>query len=145
VRCVTAATGIIGTVAGTGTFGFSGDGGSASMAVLNTPTGLALNNGSLYIADLNNQRVRQIAADGSISTVAGNGTPSYAGDGLPAVGASLDGPDGLAFDPAGNLYIADTQNSRARRVDPSGVITTFAGNVTSPDSAATVIRPPSHP
>jgi uncharacterized protein (TIGR03437 family) len=126
--CVTAATGIIGTVAGTGTFGFSGDGGSASMAVLNTPTGLALNNGSLYIADLNNQRVRQIAADGSISTVAGNGTPSYAGDGLPAVGASLDGPDGLAFDPAGNLYIADTQNSRARRVDPSGVITTFAGN-----------------
>ena len=131
VRCVTAATGIIATVAGTGTFGFGGDGGSASMAVLNTPTGLAFNNGTLYIADTSNQRVRAVAASGTISTVAGNGTPSYAGDGLPAAGASLNSPTGLAFDPSGNLYIADSQNSRVRVVNPAGIIATFAGNGTS--------------
>lgn len=129
VRSVTAATGIIDTVAGTGAFGFGGDGGTALTAVLNAPTGLALGNGSLYIADRNNQRVRAVAG-GTISTVAGNGTPTYAGDGLPAVSASLDGPNGLAFDAAGNLYIADTQNSRVRMVGPGGVITTFAGNGT---------------
>jgi len=128
VRAVTAATGIINTVAGNGTFGFGGDGGSASMAVLNAPAGLALSNGSVYIADQGNQRVRRVTAGGTISTVAGNGTPSYAGDGLPAVSASLDGPNGLTFDPAGNLYIADTGNGRVRRVDPSGTITTFAGS-----------------
>jgi len=130
VRCVTAATGIINTVAGNGTFGFGGDGGSALMAVLNTPTGVAFNNGTLYIGDTSNQRVRAVVA-GTISTVAGNGTPSYAGDGLPAAGASLDGPTGLAFDPSGNLYIADTQNNRVRIVNPAGVIATFAGNSTS--------------
>ena len=130
VRCVAAATGILNTVAGDGTFGFSGDGGSALLAVLNTPTGLALNHGSLYVADLENERVRQIAADGSISTVAGNGIPSTEGDGQPAISASLYGPSALAFDPAGNLYIADTRSNRVRRVDLSGVIATFAGNGT---------------
>jgi uncharacterized protein (TIGR03437 family) len=128
VRLVTAATGILNTVAGDGTFGYSGDGGSAPMAVLHAPAGLALSNGSLDIADQGNHRVRQVTADGSIFTVAGNGTPSYSGDGLAAVSAGLDGPTGLAFDPSGNLYIADTENSRVRRVDPSGVVTTFAGN-----------------
>ena len=128
VRSVTTATGIINTVAGSGTFGFSGDGGSASMAVLSAPTGLALNNGSLDIADQGNHRVRQVIAGGSIFTVAGNGAPSYAGDGLAAVSAGLDGPTGLAFDPSGNLYIADTENGRVRQVDPSGTIITFAGN-----------------
>ena len=128
VRCVTAATGIVNTVAGNGTFGFSGDGGSALLAVLNAPTGLAAVNGSLYIGDTSNQRVRVVAAGGTISTVAGDGTPSYGGDGLPATGANLAGPTGLTFDPSGNLYIADTQNGRVRRVDPFGTITTFAGN-----------------
>ena len=127
VRSVTAATGMVNTVAGTGTFGFSGDGGSALMAALNTPTGLALNNGSLYISDTNNQRVRQVAASGSISTVAGNGTPGYLGDSGPAASASLSSPTGLAFDPAGNLYIADSKNNNVRSVNPSEVITTFAG------------------
>jgi uncharacterized protein (TIGR03437 family) len=130
VRLVTAVTGIINTVAGNGTFGFNGDGGSALLAVLNAPSGLAANNGSMYVGDQGNQRVRQIAAGGLISTVAGNGTPSYAGDGLPATSASLFGPNALAFDAAGNLYIADSGNNRVRRVDPSGVITTFAGNGT---------------
>jgi uncharacterized protein (TIGR03437 family) len=127
VREVSAATGIINTVAGNGTFGFSGDGGSASMAVLNTPTGIALNSGSLSIADQDNQRVRQVSG-GLISTVAGNGVESYSGDGLPATSASLAGPTAVAFDPAGNLYIADTGNNRVRQVGSSGVITTFAGD-----------------
>jgi uncharacterized protein (TIGR03437 family) len=128
VRCVTAATGIVNTVAGDGTFGFGGDGGSALLAVFNTPTGLAFNNGSLHISDLSNQRVRRVGADGKISTVAGNGTSGYLGDGGPAVGASLTNPNGLAFDPAGNLYIADSGNNRARQVNPSEVIATFAGS-----------------
>ncbi|MGA2739646.1 MAG: hypothetical protein ABSG65_19680 [Bryobacteraceae bacterium] len=130
VRCVTAATGIVNTVAGNGTFGFGGDGGSALMAVLNTPTGVAINNGALYIADTNNQRVRQVAS-GSISTVAGNGTQGYSGDGQPAAGASLSNPTGLAFDPSGNLYIADTANDSVRSVSPAGMIATFAGSGTS--------------
>jgi uncharacterized protein (TIGR03437 family) len=130
VRCVAAATGLIDTVAGNGTFGYAGDGGNAMLAVLSAPTGLALNNGSLYVADTNNGRVRQIAG-GSISTVAGNGTPGYMGDGGPAVSARLDNPTGLAFDPAGNLYIADAGNDNVRSVDPSGMIATFAGNGTS--------------
>ncbi|HUE00807.1 MAG TPA: hypothetical protein VMR62_14640 [Bryobacteraceae bacterium] len=128
VRGVTAATGIINTVAGDGTFGYSGDGGSALMAVLNTPTGLVLNNGSLYIADRGNDRVRAVAPSGTIATVAGNGTASYAGDGLPAASASLNSPTGLAFDPSGNLYIADTLNSRVRIVPLTGIIATFAGD-----------------
>ncbi|MGA3040069.1 MAG: hypothetical protein ABSF54_04675 [Bryobacteraceae bacterium] len=128
VRCVTAATGIVSTVAGTGTFGFAGDGGSALLAVLNTPTGLTLSNGLLYIADQDNQRVRLVAANGTISTVAGDGVPSYAGDGLPAINASLAGPNGLSIDTSGNLYIADTHGDRVRRVNSAGIITTFAGN-----------------
>ncbi len=128
VRCVTAATGIINTVAGNGAFGFAGDGGSALSAVLNSPAGLAFSNGLLYIADLSNQRVRQIAANGTISTVAGNGLASYSGDGLPAISASLDAPNGLTFDTSGNLYIADADNDRVRSVALSGIITTFAGS-----------------
>jgi uncharacterized protein (TIGR03437 family) len=131
VVCVTAVTTIVTAAAGNGTFGYGGDGGSALLAVLNAPTGLAFNNGSLYIGDTNNQRVRAVAASGTINTVAGNGTPTYAGDGLPAVSASLSGPVGLAFDSTGNLYIADSQNSRVRLVNPSGTISTFAGNGTS--------------
>jgi len=128
VRCVSAATGILNTAAGNGVFGFSGDGASATLAVLNTPTGLASNNASLYIADENNQRVRALAPGGSIATVAGDGGPSNTGDGLPAVNASLARPDALAFDSTGNLYIAEQQANRVRRVDPSGIISTFAGS-----------------
>jgi uncharacterized protein (TIGR03437 family) len=128
VRCVTASTGIVNTVAGNGTFGFSGDGASATMAVLNAPVGVALNSGSLYIADQNNDRVRQISAAGLISTVAGGGTAGSLGDGLQAIDATLDDPTGLAFDPSGNLYIADTHDNRVRRLDVTGMITTFAGD-----------------
>jgi uncharacterized protein (TIGR03437 family) len=128
VRCVAAATGIINTVAGNGTFGFSGDGGSATMAVLNAPVGIALNGGSIYVADQNNDRVRQISAGGSLSTVAGGGAAGSLGDGLTAIGATLDDPTALAFDSSGNLYIADTHDNRVRRVDVTGMITTFAGD-----------------
>jgi uncharacterized protein (TIGR03437 family) len=127
VRGVSAASGTISTIAGDGSFDYSGDGASAQQAALSGPVGLALLNGDLYIADQGNQRVRKVAADGSISTVAGNGQASHTGDGLPAPGASLNAPAGLAFDAGGNLYIADSNNNRVRRVDPSGVITTLAG------------------
>jgi len=129
VRVVTAASGIITTVAGDGAFGFSGDGGSALDAVLNGPVGLALDSsGNLYAADQGNQRVREVTAAGVISTMAGDGQPSYAGDGLPAITASLDAPAGLAFDTSGNLYIADSSNNRVREVQISGVIVTAAGD-----------------
>jgi uncharacterized protein (TIGR03437 family) len=130
VRSVPAATQIISTVAGDGTFGFSGDGGSALAAVLNGPIGLAVLDGSLYIADQGNQRVREVTAGGLISTVAGGGQASLSniGDGLPATSATLSAPAGLTFDPAANLYIADSYDNRVRLVQSSGVIITFAGN-----------------
>ena len=127
VRSVAAATGIINTVAGNGTFGYAGDGGTATQAVLNTPTGITVSNGSLYIADQGNSRIRQVS-QGSITTVAGNGVPSYSGDGLAASAAGLSGPSAVAVDSSNNLYIADTSNERVRRVSPAGVITTFAGD-----------------
>ncbi|HVN06955.1 MAG TPA: hypothetical protein VMT86_21200 [Bryobacteraceae bacterium] len=130
VRMSAAVTTIIGTVAGDGTFGYAGDGGSPLMAVLNAPSGLAFNAGLLYVSDSGNQRVRAMTVGGTIATVAGNSTQTYAGDGLAAIFASLDNPNGLAFDPFGNLYIADAGNNRVRRVDPTGLITTFAGNGT---------------
>jgi uncharacterized protein (TIGR03437 family) len=127
VRSVAAATGIINTIAGNGTFGYAGDGGAATQAVLNTPTGIAVNNGSLYIADQGNSRIRQVS-QGTITTVAGSGIPSYSGDGLAAIGAGLSGPTAVALDSSTDLYIADTSNQRVRLVGPTGVISTFAGD-----------------
>jgi len=129
VRRVVGTTSIVGTVAGNGTFGFLGDGGSPLQAVLNAPVGLAIAGGATYVADSGNQRVRQISQSGAlIGTIAGIGTEGYTGDGLPAINANLFGPDGLAFDASGNLYIADAGNNRMRRVDATGIITTFAGD-----------------
>jgi uncharacterized protein (TIGR03437 family) len=120
--------GTIATVAGTGIAGFSGDGGAAAGAQLNTPLGIALDGtGSLYVADCQNQRVRRISAGGSIATVAGNGVEGFAGDGGPATQAQLSCPHGVAVDSAGNLFIGDTENSRVRKVGPDGVISTIAG------------------
>lgn len=125
-------TGTITTIAGTGTAGFGGDGGPALLADLDGPTGLALDAaGNLYFTDIFNQRVRKIDTGGFITTVAGNGTAGYNGDGIAATSASLNFPRGLVLDSAGNLYIADTLNFRVRRVDPFGIISTFAGNGTS--------------
>ncbi len=131
IRKVTA-FGVITTAAGKGTAGFSGDGGLAASAQLNSPSGVAVDSsGNLYIADRGNNRVRKVTAFGVISTVAGNGTAGYSGDGGKATAAQLNGPTGLAVDSAGNLYIADYTNNRIRQVTAAGIITTVAGNGTT--------------
>ena len=124
--------GVITTVAGNGTWGFSGDGGAAISAQLNGTAGVAVDDaGKLYIADWANNRIRRVDSGGGITTVAGNGTQGFSGDGGAATGAALNGPVGVAVDGAGNLYIADSNNHRIRKVDSGGVITTVAGNGTA--------------
>ncbi len=110
--------GVINTVAGTGTFGYSGDNGLGTEADFNGIKGIAVDElGDLYIADAGNHVIRKLAAsDGVISTVAGNGMAGFSGDGGLAIEASLNGPWGVAIDKDGNLYIADTQNSAIRMV-----------------------------
>jgi uncharacterized protein (TIGR03437 family) len=121
--------GVVTTVAGNGTPGFSGDNGPATSAQLNNPSGVAVDSaGNLYIADQSNNRIRKVS-NGVITTVAGNGTLGYGGDGGPATSAQLTNPYGVAVDAAGNLYIADFGSSRIRKVS-NGVITTVAGNGT---------------
>jgi sugar lactone lactonase YvrE len=123
--------GIIRTFAGNGTAAFGGDDGPAASAMLNTPLRMALaGDGSVFIADFNNHRIRRVDANGIITTVAGTGTPGGSGDGGPATAARLNNPSGLTFDAAGNLYIADFGNHRVRRIDTGGVITTIAGSGT---------------
>ena len=125
-------TGVISTIAGTGSAGFGGDGGNAATAQLYAPAGLAVDkSGNLYIADSANNRVRKIATSGTISTVAGSGSPGYAGDGTAATSAQLNDPLALAFDASGTLYIADFGNSAVRKVTTGGIISTFAGNGTA--------------
>jgi sugar lactone lactonase YvrE len=120
--------GIITTVVGTGLNGFSGDGGPALNATLNYPTGLALDaSGNLFIVDENNQRIREVATNGIITTVAGNGSAAYSGDGGPATNASLYYPTAVAVDAFGNLFIADGNNSVIREVETNGIISTIAG------------------
>jgi trimeric autotransporter adhesin len=129
-------------VAGNGEGGFGGDGGPASEASLNMPGSIAVDaKGNVYIADWQNERIRKINPAGIISTVAGNGQRGFSGDGGPAVDASLDlmfveqfagqsyirFAGGIALDSLGNLYIADTNNHRIRKVDLDGVITTVVG------------------
>jgi Abnormal spindle-like microcephaly-assoc'd, ASPM-SPD-2-Hydin/NHL repeat len=117
------------TIAGTGELGFSGDGGAAKTAKLNSPYGIAVTHDQdIYVADTLNNRVRLIQPDGSITTVAGTGSGGYAGDGGPASSAQLNQPRGLALDCDGRLLIADTGNHAIRRLDPiAGTITTVAG------------------
>jgi uncharacterized repeat protein (TIGR01451 family) len=123
--------GIITTVAGDGTPGYSGDGGPASSAELYYPNGVAVDGaGNLYIADQYNARIRKVGTNGIITTVAGNGTNGYSGDGIPATSAELFDPTGVAVDSAGDLYIADYNNHRIRKVDTKGIITTVAGDGT---------------
>ncbi|MHB8260172.1 MAG: NHL domain-containing protein [Bacteroidia bacterium] len=128
VRKVTK-TGVISTYAGNGTAGFSGDGGQATAAELSGPAGVAIDaNGNLYISDQDNQRIRKVTSTGVISTVAGNGTIGYYGNGVQATSAELNGPSNIAVDASGNLYIADTGNHGIRKVTVStGIINTIAG------------------
>jgi len=120
--------GIITTYAGTGAQGFSGDGGPATQAAMNNPTWATVDaSGNLYVSDQFNHRIRMIsAATGTITTVAGNGTGAFAGDGGPATSASLYYPGGTAVDPAGTLFIVDGGNNRIRKVS-GGTITAVAG------------------
>jgi sugar lactone lactonase YvrE len=128
IRKVTAG-GTITTAAGNGVQGYSGDGGPATAASLDYPWGVAVDSGgNLYIADTDNNRLRKVAPGGTITTVAGNGVAKYSGDGGPATAASLNYPRGVAVDAAGNLYIADSNNRRIRKVPPGGTISTAAGN-----------------
>jgi type IX secretion system substrate protein/NHL repeat-containing protein len=124
-------SGIITTIAGTGTFGYSGDGGQATNAELNSPFAITFDAfGNLYFSETNNYVVRKINTLGIISTVAGNGTAGYSGDGGPATSAELNYPISVIFDSEGNLYMADVLNHRIRKVNTNGIITTIAGNGT---------------
>jgi hypothetical protein len=127
--------GIISTVAGNGNASFSGDGGAATNAALNGPTGVAVDTaGNLFIADNGNNRIRKVDTNGMISTVAGNGSNGFAGDGGQATDAELKLTGyfcGIAVDSIGNLFIADVDNNGIRQVAPNGVITTVSGNVTN--------------
>ena len=120
----------ISTFAGTGTKGFSGDGGPATAAQLSNPSAIARGpDGALYVCDTDNQRIRKIAPDGTISTVAGNGTRGYSGDGGPATQAALNEPYEVRWDQGGNLFFVERLNHLVRRVDAkTGVISTVAGN-----------------
>ena len=120
---------LITTVAGNGTAGFAGDGGIATAGEVNAPVGVAADSaGNVFIADSNNNRIRKVGTDGLITTVAGDGAPTYGGNGVAATNAALRGANGVAVDSAGNLFIADTSNNRIRKVDANGIITTLAGN-----------------
>ncbi len=127
-----AANGTITTVAGNGIPGYSGDGGQATAARLRNPFGVALGpGGNLYIADSGNNRIRIVAANGTITTVAGSASQGYSGDGGPATSAALASPYGIAVDAAGVMYISDRANNRVRKVASDHTITTLAGNGTA--------------
>ncbi|MBI4474706.1 MAG: IPT/TIG domain-containing protein, partial [Acidobacteria bacterium] len=130
VRKLTVATGIITTVAGSGDYGYDGDGDLATQAKLRDPTGIAVDAaGNFFVADINNHRVRKIDALSRIITnVAGNGTGGFSRDDIQAADSQLNYPYGVAVDASGNLLIADRANGRIRKVSASGIITTVAGN-----------------
>ncbi len=122
------ADGRLGIAAGIGFPGYSGDLGLATAARLSKPAGIAIDRtGNLLIADTGNHRIRKVAADGAITTIAGNGQQSFCGDGGPANQACLNTPMDVKPDGLGNIYIADTGNHRIRRIDPAGIISTVAG------------------
>ena len=121
--------GIIATFAGTGDFGYNGDGILATSAQLNSPYGIAVDSvGNVYIADSFNYRIRKVDTSGMITTIAGDGWGGAIGDGGPATSAELSEPEDVALDGHGNIYIADAANSKIRKIDSSGIITTLAGN-----------------
>jgi sugar lactone lactonase YvrE len=123
--------GIITTIAGNGTAGFSGDGGQATAAKINSPTGVTVDaTGNLYIADDGNNRIRKVSTAGIITTIAGNGTAGFSGDGGQATAAGLNAPWDVAIDNAGNLYIPDLFNNCVRIINTAGIISTVAGSHT---------------
>ena len=142
-------TGIITTVAGTGSSTFSGDGGPASSAAVSQPFAVTLDrSGRLVIDDTYNNRIRLVDATGNIHTIAGNGGSGYSGDGGPATNATFDLPDGIAYDTSGNLFITDWGNNVVRKVATTGIITTIAGTGSygySGDGGAATLASLAHP
>ena len=131
VRRIDHSSGAVTTVAGSGVQGYSGDKGSALLAAIDSPSGLALDAaGNLFVADTHNQRIRRVdAVTGIITSVAGTGQPGFAGDASAAASAAVNLPRGLALDAAGNLFLVDARNQRIRRIDAiTGQIATIAGN-----------------
>jgi hypothetical protein len=125
-------TGTIVTIAGNSIEGYSGDGGMATAAELNYPTGVCMDtSGNIYLADLRNNVVRKVSVSGIITTIAGKDSAGYSGDGGPATAAKLNFPFDLTADKSGNIYIADAENNRIRKVSTSGIMSTFAGNGTN--------------
>lgn len=136
---IIAPSGAISSTAGNGFSGFRGDGGPATAALLNSPSAVAVDpNGDVFIADTANHRVRRINRGGILTTYAGSGIPGLAYEGSAAVFAQLNEPRGMAFDAAGNLYIADTANNRIRRVDLTGLLTTIGEPVFASPRGVTV-------
>ena len=134
IRKVTVPTSVITTIAGTGSSGYSGDGGLATSATLNLPTGIAIDNvGNIYIAGYFNPAIRKITiSTGIITTIAGSSSSGYSGDGGPATSATMNRPNGVALDSANNVYIADYNNNVIRKVSiTTGTITTIAGTGTA--------------
>ena len=129
VRKIDGRTGIISTVAGTGEFGYSGDGGPGNEAMLREPNDLYLDGqGGLLIADIQDQRIRRVdLATGIITTFAGTGEKSRSGDGKPAAEAGLMGPRAVCMDSLGNIYIAEREGNGVRKISTDGILTTIAG------------------
>ena len=130
-------SGIVDTVAGNGSFSFSGSGGPAVSAALDGPQGIGVDpKGGYYVADFGANRVVKVSSSGIITIVAGTGVPSFAGDGGPATSASFNFPDSVVVDSLRNVYIADLLNGRIRKIDSNGIISTFAGVGTGGGSEA---------
>ena len=129
VRKIDGQTGIISTVAGTGEFGYGGDGGPGNQALLREPNDLFLDGkGGLLIADIQDQRIRRVdLTTGIITTFAGTGEKSRSGDGKPAAEASLMGPRAVCMDSQGNTYVAEREGNGVRKISPDGFLTTIAG------------------
>ncbi len=122
-------SGMISTIGGSSTLGYSGDGGPATSAELYQPTGVSFDAaGNIYIADMVNNRIRKINTAGIISTNTGTGAPGFSGDGGPSIVAQIYNGYGVAADISGNIYIADLNNNRIRKVNTSGIISTLAGS-----------------
>ncbi len=137
VSCAFGSEWTISTIAGTGVAGFSGEGGPAASAEITDPYGVIRGpDGAIWFCEHNGHRIRRIALDGTISTIAGTGQKGYSGDGGPAAKAQLYLPHELRFDAKGDLYVADTGNNAVRRIDlKTGIITTAAGDGRKPENA----------